>query len=127
MALSRSGGNVERDAIPELSPLGSAVDVDGQPADEDGPPDEAADGRQHDVGLHRLLLRKRRSAECLSEEPDGVDGPQEGEEGKAEDEVLPAEQNLVVVGHLRAREIHGRRRRPEVERMTFFCDVDRTT
>jgi hypothetical protein len=78
-------------------------------------PDEAANGRQNDICLHRFLLGKRRPEESLAEEPDGIDSPQEWEKGKSADEILFAKLDLVVVSHLGIRQIH----RCFVERVVF--------
>ena len=103
---SCSGRDVEGEPVSELSPVGTAIDEDSDPGDEDGPPEEAADGRHDDIRLHRLLLWKGGPAEGLAEEPDGIDGPEEGEKGEPAVEVLPAELNLVFVRHLGAAQIH---------------------
>jgi len=103
---SCSGRDVEWETVSELAPVGTAIDEDSDPGDEDGPPEEAADGWQDHVGLHRLLLREGRPAEGLPEEPDGVDGPEEREEGEPAEEVFPAELNLIFVCHLGAAQIH---------------------
>lgn len=104
--LSCSGRDVEGEPVSQFSPICPTVDEDRQPGDEDRPPKEASDGRQNDESLHRLLSGERRPTKSVAEEPDGVDGPQEGQKSEPAEEVFLAKLNLVLVGHFSIGQIH---------------------
>ena len=113
--LSRSSGDVEWKSIRGRAPRGSVFTEHNDPGDDEGQVDEGPDPRGDHQFLDGFLLLVWTPNKCFFEEPDGVDGPEEGQEGAPEVKVLLAQIQLVRVTHFRAGQIHGQRLMGQVD------------
>ena len=69
-------------------------------------PKETSNRRHDHIILHRLLLGKNWSTECLTEKPDSIYCPQERQKSESKKEIFSAHLNLVLIWHFRAAQIH---------------------
>lgn len=92
-------GYGEGEIVPKGTPTGSVDLENGDPGGEYNHPEEEAHSWAPDIAFDLALFCVCRYKECLSEEPEDVDQPEKRQESKPTQVVLPAQVQLLLVGH----------------------------